>query len=385
MALQAFPGKCSACRVNACKRVLGRSFAVSFTAGGSVVAVGQQTDTLLPSWAEVNEYAEWTGVLVGNGASIAVWPEFRYGSLYGVATSDAVSHPLTAEDIRLFEAFETENFEQILAALKTAGIVADALDLDVSTVEARYESAQRAMFEAVHAVHVPWEEVATNTIGRLFDALREYRYVYSTNYDLLLYWASMDRGGKLFLDYFWGEGKTFDGFNTAIWETRKAWTRILFIHGGIHLRRLRSGGTRKVLASDGSILEQFETGYSGDESPLLVSEGDSRDKFASITSSDYLSFAHQMFALHEGGLVVFGHSLSEQDDHLVRPMRSWRGNPIAISMRPKDDEEQLIQEQDRFRSRLSPMKDVVFFDSTTHPLGDRDLTVRRRSGLFRRS
>jgi hypothetical protein len=155
------------------------------------------------------------------------------------------------------------------------------------------------------------------------------------------------------------------------------WTRIMFLHGGIHLRRIRAGGTRQVVASKGSILEQFSTAYSGDESPLLVSEGESSDKLASIMSSDYLAFAHQMFTSHEGGLVVFGHSLAEQDDHLVKPMRSWTENPVAISIRPGDDEERIIQAKDRFRSRLSPMKDIVFFDSTSHPLGSPYLAARR--------
>jgi hypothetical protein len=65
-------------------------------------------------------------------------------------------------------------------------------------------------------------------------------------------------------------------------------------------------------------------------------------------------------------------------------MRSWRGNPIAISMRPNENEERIIQQQDHFRSRLSPVKDIVFCDSTTHPLGNQELTVQRRSGIFRR-
>jgi hypothetical protein len=71
----------------------------------------------------------------------------------------------------------------------------------------------------------------------------------------------------------------------------------------------------------------------------------------------------------EGGLVVFGHSLSEQDDHLVRPMRSWRDNPVAVSIRPSDDPEKIIQQKDHIRSRLSPMKNIVFYDASTHPLG----------------
>jgi Domain of unknown function (DUF4917) len=345
----------------------------------------EQQDAALARWSDVAQGADWTGLLVGNGASIAVWPQFRYPSLFGVATSADIEHPLTDEDRRLFTAFETENFEQVLAALNTAGVVADALGLGLDVLRDRYESIQRGLFEAVHAVHVPWDHVGTRAIPRLFDILRDYRFVYSTNYDLLLYWASMEKGGEGFLDYFWGPDGTFAAFDTGIWPIHERWTRILFLHGGIHLRRLRAGGTRKVLASEGSLLEQFSTAYSGDESPLLVSEGESKDKLASIMSSDYLAFGHQSFASHERGLVIFGHTLGDQDDHLVFPMRSWRETPVAISIRPGDDEDRIVQAKDRFRSRLSPMKDIVFFDSTTHPLGDAELEAQAPTrGLFRR-
>jgi hypothetical protein len=331
---------------------------------------------LLPSWPDVEDRADWTGLLLGNGASIAIWPQFRYSSLFEVASND-VSHPLSNEDERLFEALDTENFEQVLASLKTAGIVGAALDLGVDELlEARYRSIQRALFDAVHATHVTWDLVARNTVPALFDALTEYQYVFSTNYDLLVYWASMHKGGHRFKDFFWASGTTFDASDTAIWESQEDWTRILFLHGGIHLRRLRGGGTRKVVASDGAILDQFATDYSDDESPLLVSEGESSDKLASITSSDYLSFAYQQFAEHEGGLVVFGQSLGDGDDHLIRPLKSWRKVPIAISMLPSDDEERLVQEQDRYRSRVSPRQSITFFDATTHPLGNADLRAQ---------
>lgn len=347
--------------------------------------MGVDEERTLAPWSAVAEYANWTGILVGNGASIVVWPKFHYNSLFAVATSEAVEHQLTDDDRALFDAFKTRNFEHVLASLKTAGQVAEALDVEFPVVEARYDSIQRGLFEAVHAVHVEWDYVSKRTIPELFEILRRYKYVYSTNYDLLLYWASMHEGGPPFLDYFWGENKSFEVTDTEIWATRERWTRILFIHGGIHLRRLRGGGTRKVVAEHGSILEQFSTAYSDEESPLLVSEGDSEDKLSSIRSSDYLTFAHQMLATHEGGLVIFGHSLSNEDDHLVAPMRTWRGSPIAISMRPTDDEDALIQAKDRYRSRLSPMKDVVFFDASTHPLGNSDLAARAPlSGLFGR-
>lgn len=339
-------------------------------------------DGTLASWEEVEESADWKGLLVGNGASMVVWPSFGYRSLFGIATSADVSHSLTEDDESLFEAFNTTNFEHVLASLKTASVVNDALGIETDELAERYGSIQRALFEAVHAVHVPWDRVGTRTIPRLYKILRDYKFVYSTNYDLLLYWASMERGGKGFLDYFWGAGKTFAISDTEIWTIREGWTRILFLHGGIHLRRLRDGGTRKALAEEGAILDQFVSGVRDDESPLLISEGDSEDKLASIRSSDYLTFAYQMFANHAEGLVVFGHSLADQDDHLVAPMKTWRENPVAIGIRPDEDRDVIIEAKDRFRSRLSPMKNIVFFDSTTHPLGDSRLAARERRFPF---
>jgi Domain of unknown function (DUF4917) len=117
-------------------------------------------DVSLRPWSEVAEYATWTGLLVGNGASMAVWPEFHYASLFEVATSDSVENQLNDEDTRLFDAIETQNFEQVLASLKTAAVVAEALDLDREPLENRYVSIQRGLFEAVHTLHVPWDYVS---------------------------------------------------------------------------------------------------------------------------------------------------------------------------------------------------------------------------------
>ena len=120
-----------------------------------MTARNRDEDASLPPWEDVAEYTDWTGLLVGNGASMVVWPQFGYRSLFDVATSGDVSHPLAAEDRNLFDALSTTNFEHILASLKTAGIVNQALGIEADQLQTRYESTQRALFEAVHAVHVP--------------------------------------------------------------------------------------------------------------------------------------------------------------------------------------------------------------------------------------
>lgn len=54
-----------------------------------------------------------------------------------------------------------------------------------------------------------------------------------------------------------------------------------------------------------------------DDVPLFVSESSSDDKRKSIRQSDYLSFCHEQLMAHKDALCIFGHSLGEQDQHLI--------------------------------------------------------------------
>lgn len=148
--------------------------------------------------------------------------------------------------------------------------------------------------------------------------------------DLLVYWAAMcdQYPGKL-PDYFWSSPLVFDPLNTEVWGKE---TKLLFLHGGLHLLRLSDGQTLKRKAMPGrNLLDLFGDSLPEDPDavPLFVSEGAAEDKLAVIRSSDYLSFALTTFAETDEPLVVFGHSLSEQDQHLVDILQRQRA-PIAI-------------------------------------------------------
>jgi len=50
-------------------------------------------DPDLMDWNEIPE-VNWAGILIGNGASRAVWDDFRYDSLFTIAKSPKIEHPL---------------------------------------------------------------------------------------------------------------------------------------------------------------------------------------------------------------------------------------------------------------------------------------------------
>jgi hypothetical protein len=171
-------------------------------------------------------------------------------------------------------------------------------------------------------VHVRWDKVPQETLLQIRSAIQDFEFVFSTNYDLLLYWAIMAGNAREeFKDYFWGENQEFDLTDTQI---SGRVTRVLYLHRGLHLYRLRSGASIKRIAEPGkSLLDSFGVPFRDDATPLFITEGSSEDKLASIRRSNYLSFVYTLFSQHRGSTVVFGHSLSNTDSHLVDAMKRW--------------------------------------------------------------
>lgn len=332
--------------------------------------IRHRVDGHLAPWSSVKAKHEWTGLLVGNGASRAVWEPFKYTSLYSKARSDEIAHPLRSEDMGIFDALGTENFEKVLAALATTRAVCRAVGQRSGFLKDHYKSIQRSLIEAVNAVHIPWKRVAPEILRRIATALRAYRFVYSTNYDLLIYWAIMADQGKGFKDYLWG-GR-FKASNTDI-RSEDA-TRILYLHGALHLYQEPGGHSfKRVSEPFTNLLDLFKLAPTGEAVPLFITEGSADDKLESIYGSDYLSFAFRQFEYHEGPLVVFGHSLSDSDKHLLSAMNEWEDRPIAISMVAGDPAE-VVQRKHELHGRL-PRAELSFFDAATHPLGRPSLKI----------
>ncbi|HEX3355139.1 MAG TPA: DUF4917 family protein [Terriglobales bacterium] len=324
-------------------------------------------DDTLVAWDKLQDIP-WTGLLVGNGASCAVWGHFRYKSLYDQSRSDQMTNRLNAEAVHIFEALETHNFELVLSALKTTSLVNGAIGQDPAIAEGLYLVIQNALVEAVKSVHIPWANIPENNFRAIKESLIRYEFVYSTNYDLLLYWSIMLDEPLGFKDYFFGP--RFDLGNTEIWDKV---TKILFLHGGLHLYRALSGETIKRKAEPGqNLLDLFGTPLEQFAVPLFITEGSSRDKLNSIYRSDYLSFAYSQFAKHRGPLVIFGQSLNAQfDGHLIDAIKHSEAKDLGISLLPG-------AEVPANKARLHgafPNINLHFFDATTHPMGAATLSV----------
>ncbi len=323
----------------------------------------------LENWTALSHSINFPELLIGNGASLAVWRKFAYFSLFDEAQTTR-NRPLSPTELSVFRALDTSNFEQVLSALKNSIRVNAALTINSSSPRHRYFAIKEALIHAVRAVHIPWSQMQAASLARINSALSQYQTVYSGNYDLLNYWAVMQTP-QAFEELFRGPDSTFDLGNTARQDTV---TRMLYLHGGMHLVKNLDGSTRMLTSSESTLLASFAINHLGDI-PLFVNEGSSADKLKAIRNSDYLSFCYSQLALPKDRLCIFGHSLGAQDQHLIQALRQAGLKTLAISIYPHNP--LFIAQQKQHYASLFAEQNVAlrFFDALSHPLGDPALRI----------
>jgi hypothetical protein len=330
----------------------------------------------LSSWEDVGHAAAWDALILGNGMSINLWGDFDYGSLFKEAKESKL---FSKKDKALFEALGIENFEEVLHKLSDAIVIGDALGEDRPTERARHESIQKALGKAVQAVHVEQSKIPLENLLAIREELRQYRHVFTTSYDLLAYWAAAKgpHGHPFdgFCDFFWAKDKNAFEESTITLPASSTRTRLYFLHGALHLVVLGDGTTCKQTASFTGLLDKFGRPFNGDHTarPMIVTEARAADKLRSINGNDYLSYCWRILGETDCPVVVFGHSLSEQDRHLVEALNEHPDRPVAVSIRAGTKHKNA-----REKHRVAALLDshpLYFFDSATHPLGKKKLRI----------
>ena len=333
-----------------------------------------EIDDKLEDWNALASAHKWHSLLVGNGASINIWPDFGYASLYSNAKPS-----LKPEQRAVFEELSTTNFETILEAAHHAEVVGRALGDRTEKISELSQQVKAALFGSVEKSHLPWgalDDLKCTAIAKILDS---YDMVFTTNYDLCMYWAHMGASGGEqlnLIDFFWGDGNTFPSGTTL--SDARGRTPILYLHGALHLWRDQWGQIGKFKYAPGKNLLDLDKNFSADSQrePLFISEGTYVAKFRSIWKSPYLRFCIETMAADQGNVVVFGHSLSKQDEHIASALTNGSRKRIAVSLR-SDQESGLILKKKAYFLDLLEGHCVHFFDATSHPLGAPSLKVSK--------
>ena len=323
-------------------------------------------DSGLMPWADIGG-SDWSSLLLGNGFSMNIWRRFEYASLYEAATDTAISPSLNAKCISLFKSLETLNFEDVLRVLYHARLVDELLSsTQIHEIDSLYSTTKNALAAAVNHFHVPYGFSGLSSINA---SLQSFRDIFTTNYDLIPYWAIMHNSSK-FKDLFWGSDNVFDSRDSQV---SSGSCTIHYLHGAIHLVELPDGRTKKLRANGDSSLSQLFDVSHPNYFPLFIAEGASRNKLSRIMRNEYLRFCYDKLRSIEGNLVAIGHSFcTNYDQHIVDALRDGRLNAIAIGVWPHQDPSQICLFKSRLQAAIAA-KAIYFFDSTTHPLGDKGL------------
>lgn len=332
--------------------------------------MGRKVTDDLPDWSDYAD-DDWPTLLIGNGLSINLWSGFRYDSLYDEALDQGT---LAAAVQDIFTELNTTNFETALECLHHARIVLKALGRRTKQVDDAYDEVRDALLTAVNTAHVDWRQFPDPTHTAITQGIAGHTDVYTTNYDLCVYWSLLGPTRPFSKDFFWGPDNSFDPADVHVGDDA---ILIYYLHGAMHLWQDDSTGidgkwTRAQAGTLLDVLEQYTP--TSDRRPLFVSEGTSKSKVRTIQRSTYLSFCLDRLRDDDRPTVIFGHSLSEPDAHIIEALNAGRRKKVAVSLRPSSDSKALIAAKSRIIEALGRHK-VDFFDSTTHPLGDPALNI----------
>lgn len=310
-------------------------------------------------------------LLLGNGFSIAAHANFRYGSLFDEAFGDGDERARS-----IFAQIGTTDFEQVLRSLDNAlavlGCYADTQALSAQ-VQADRAFIARRLIEAITRTHPGTSrDIADDRYDAVARFLGEMRRpndqnlsgrIFTTNYDLLLYWATMRN---------WALVQTRDGFGGGpeglVWSEGDLQT-IFHLHGALHMFVSPSGSITK-LVWDRPLIDQIAGRIDRDLLPIFVTEGAGAQKLQRIAENPYLRHALRSFAAAcsepDAVLFVFGSALN--DDHITDLIGDGHVGSIYVSAldveqaRP-DMAAQEARWIERRRARGLPELELVLFDA----------------------
>jgi hypothetical protein len=323
----------------------------------------------LHDWSKIRNQFKTT-LLLGNGASIAVDNRLSYKSLYNQVCN---GKKLNSEILSMFDYFKTSNFEFIMRLLLQTSLVNRAINIEDDKSKEYYNLLRTTLIDTIRSIHPSYQEVKPY-FTKMGEFLSNFKTVISLNYDLLVYWAMLAENERLNCSWFkdcFVEGVFRKDFMYLYFPQppAKGSTLVFYPHGNLFLASDLFGNEFKLSrTSDDYLLETVLSKWEEkDYLPLFVSEGTSREKFRSITRSNYLNSVYEsILSRRQGSIVIYGWSASEQDEHIFEALDHTGVTDIAISVHVENPEHEsycdMVEYRLRHTQHLKQAK-LYFFDS----------------------
>lgn len=318
---------------------------------------------LIHQWTEISkDFSD--GLLLGNGASIAIHRQFGYVGLFEAAQEyHHINHAVSS----VFAAFGVNDFELVLRRLWQAKVVNETLGIAAGRVEEAYTQVRTALIATVREVHISHDDAAMH-LKPIYTFMQGFKTVISLNYDLIVYWAAMQSRfalGSWFKDCF------VNGIFADDWEPMRepygraaSSTLFFYPHGNLALARGVDDEEGKISAGGRDLLSRvLQVWESGDAVPLFVCEGTSEHKVKSIKNSSYLQRVNREVIPAIGpSLVIYGWGLAEQEQHILDGLRQSWCRRVAVSVYGGNE---AYMRHAEHTLRGIGVEEIVFFDSAS--------------------
>jgi hypothetical protein len=325
--------------------------------------------------AKLNQRPYPKHLIMGNGFSMAYdYKIFSYNALYDFI--EKLKDPTLS---KLFEVINTKNFELVMRQLDNFIEIAKAFDTDDSLINALTEAhklLQQSLIDAVSALHPEHVfEVSEDKSKTCYDFLNEYLekdgMVFSTNYDLLLYWVLMRNESKKANDGFGREhlnpvatrrGQEDAEYGDLYWGKHKEEQKVFHVHGTLPIFDTGTEIEKEVYNTRNYLLQNIKNRMSKKEYPIFVTAGDGIEKLKQIYHNRYLTYCYEKLSGITGSLVSFGFNFGEYDYHIIDAVNkaAKRGAQsgeklfsIYIGVYNEDDLEYIKSIQDKFDCKVN--------------------------------
>ncbi len=268
-------------------------------------------------------------LLMGNGFSVAYDPSiFSYNALYKFVVdndSDGVSE--------LFDIFKTTNFELIMQQLDITKKIAAKFGASkevIAKIGHAEDLLKNNLVQAIkdlHPEHV-FKIAEEKSLGcadffKLF--LDKNGEIFTSNYDVLMYWVLMRNGIPGVSDGFGREydpDEEFDEGADLTWGKNSDIQNIHYLHGALPLFDNGLDIVKETYTNNDFLVNRIRKRIDAGHYPVFVSAGTGKEKLNQIRHNPYLAYCYDRFSKIEGSLVTFGFNFGEFDNHIIHAINN---------------------------------------------------------------
>jgi len=269
-------------------------------------------------------------LLLGNGFSIAYDSKiFSYNALH-----DFIKNLKDKDISKILDVIETKNFEIIMQHLENFSALIKALGGNPALkkrVDKATSKIKISLLNAVKALHpehvfkVPEEKShACSLFLKTF--LDSGGSIFSTNYDLLLYWVLMRNSAVI--NHVDGCGRELENDDAYVPPEEQIWSdltwgkhrdeqNVFYLHGALPFFDAGVSVVKEEYDVYNYLLQKISARMEKGEYPIFVTAGDGDQKLRHIMHNHYLTYCYESLCNLEGSIVTYGFNFGPYDEHII--------------------------------------------------------------------